>query len=584
MGLKDIIPFLKDKYHIRNVLTPSVPEYRMHPSRHEVLKALRPPEDQNKIPRSIHDAPQEYVSSTGPEEIVIHLDTSSKRVVIEDWMLALRAPRKIAQSMGYKYTGTHFYDDLIRPVMAYWKIDQIQTIILVVDKGSPPEKKKCQEKRQAARDRTAELKKERLEALGAPEGETKTKKRKEPDKPTEAVEDYPANIQITDEGIVLPGLDKVVNLDAARLMSSKTPGLRFKLYSYLCQRMTQDDRLFKVVNGEIIYARIIFDFDLEGPWMIRNQVSTRLPQFKNTILEADNACFWWGARQPTFDVFIHAGDTDYLAIALMNEHRFHRSLMIQIRDNSRDKAICMEAHYARYLLAKEGVGEQEFALGCIMNGTDYVTRTDILYYVGPVFVWQGLELYRGLRNLMLPSSGETSGASSKAARASALNKSLRKCIGDNAAAEAAMAAPSRIGTTWPMEITSSHYGNQGLDAVLCCIYIRMYQGKGKRKDLIQAMKDLDTGALTLPDPNSVISRFYRPALLTLRNETKSTDMDEDDEDVGTHKASKTGKKQSPTKKKKLKMVRGLPRLPDKAYIEALEMIKFNFDYWRRLGM
>jgi hypothetical protein len=625
MGLKNIIKFLTCDYEVKDLLTTDVPDYYTHPNRRHVLGLLRLEHEQAQrtvdpkahalhhyetedesirrllaLPeRSIHEAPEDFVSSRGQQNIGIHLDPSCKCMVVEDWMLALRAgPHKTAQRMGY--TSQDFYNNLIRAVRSYSEYKFLDTIVLVVDKGSPPEKRLTQEARKKAFEKSRKRKRGKTDTQAderhplLPESpppfvNVRDKKRKHPGDPekektnlpassfsssspsssppsssppahvdptvhaastegeTKApVDDLPLDAEVTPSGIRLPS-GEVLPMDAPRLMSSRTPGLRLKLYHFLREQMTNDDRLANV--------RILFDYDVNGPWLIHREVAVCLPQYRNSILEADNACFWWAQNNPNHHVFIHAGDTDYLAIALLNSSRFHRPLVVQIRDDTRGNPICMEAHWARSLLVRQGVSEQEFVLACILNGTDFVDRSTFLHRIGPKPVWAGVALYKRLSGVLRTL---VTTIKSRSSLLSTLNKLLRTVLvsGRFEGMETGSRSP-----TWPSDIVRPETP-WGVDAVVCCIYMAFYGGK-RSKELTLALRLFPADALVLGCDaarlDEMMSRCFHPVLETQRV---------------VPLADPEGSAAKP---------RGLPPWTDPTYQETLRRIRFNFWYWATLG-
>jgi len=623
MGLKNFIKFMNNDYPV-DLLNHHIPQYQPWETKAEMDKELNRGARGQDRSRMVSAAPQ------GP--LFVHIAPKERLVKIEDWMLAIRRHRSIIKAEKWKNSGANFYENLITTVIEYGRDMLVDCIVLVVDKGSHPRKRKTQLARAKAAQRTAELKRQKTQG-GSSSSSAAVESSEDPAKEKKEGDDaLPEGMEITDDGIQLPN-GKTHAMDPTRIMSDANRGLRIKLYQYLLKKMVNDTRFYRQVNGRREYFRIIFDFDPVGPWRIQYNASSRRfeaeqmdGRFANGIAEADLACFWWGLHTKEH-CFIHAGDTDYIAIALLNAYRFTpKSLLIQIRAHDRQEdPVCMEAMYAQYLLYSAGLSSTEFALGCIMSGTDYVDKSMYLNGVGQSSIWLGIRLYRILRRRLvkLRDRHDRGKLDSKTCQIRVREELERFLLGhdpswnsdeadpplmrtEEGLAEEAKAKPGEpTGPGAWIAQTVFHEYPHGLDAIVCCVYLVHLRSNKTRISRLEKNREL-AGPVQIQSSVSLgllTSRYLRPVLqaaFITRPPKAKTVSKEDPIDMFTEEPSHgswdiVGESPLPKKSKKRKSATttksAVPKthrstrlvdLADPDFAESLDNVRFCLDYWATL--
>jgi hypothetical protein len=592
MGIHDLIPTMRKSEEWGDMLCDDLPTYVPWQTDEEMEQEVE------QFPQ--HATAARYVAwDKNHRRVMIHEGPRTKLVKIEDWMLAIRQYRSRAKAEGYRNTGINFYNDLIRPVIEYGRTTNVDYVVLVVDKGSPSEKEDTQKEREAARQKAQQRRQAAAAAAATvttvPEGEG-------------ADDKLPTDMTITDDGMVwttapaapatapllgtaTPGKGRKrvrdegtavsaaaagavgvgAPLDVERLFRHANRSLRIQLYHYIRECMSKDTRFYRVVNGQKVPFGVIFDYDLAGPWRFQYDPETKRTtatqvrdrRYCNDILEADLACFWWASKYASHDVFIHAGDTDYIVVALLNAHRFKRSLLIQIRAHDRlQDPVCFEALYARYHLHAQGTSVSEFALGCALQGNDFVKKSWILPGVGVDTIHRGVRFFRDLRT-----------------RAQALfvahedsDRQLR--LGLERLLTDAIESPASVtSTTTPTANGGPPSGGwvsaciraewpQGIDALICCIYLLVATRGAKGRERVH--KAARNVRITIPakpafaDWSTYLGTTLRPIL---------------DAAKPTSSASANGHVRKKT---------ALPPVDDAWYVKGLERVRFVMDYWATL--
>jgi hypothetical protein len=157
-----------------------------------------------------------------------------------------------------------------------------------------------------------------------------------------------------------------------------TRSLRPIYFKYLAECFAKDPRL----EGITVFV----DYDVRFGVEIKGDHAVKQAHLAVPVGEAEVAMVVWGLRcAKTHSVQLRSGDSDTLVIGMMHAHSFAFPLIVQIIGMARSKAPAvhhvMHTQKVEAKLKTRGWSLSEMCLALVINGTDFVARTEFLYRI-----------------------------------------------------------------------------------------------------------------------------------------------------------------------------------------------------------
>jgi hypothetical protein len=160
----------------------------------------------------------------------------------------------------------------------------------------------------------------------------------------------------------------------------RTRRLRMHWYSYVCSKLQNDSRFHD--------RRLVLDFHPDGPLTLHQGKCTQAHDKLLAIGEGEMCAVGWAVRlSPHFHVMLYSKDSDLVPLTLLHQPRYVHGVMCMVGGH-----YC-NAHQAASVLRQSGWQLVDFVYATIINGTDFVKRTDHLFQVGNQKVFDALTHY-----------------------------------------------------------------------------------------------------------------------------------------------------------------------------------------------
>jgi hypothetical protein len=173
-----------------------------------------------------------------------------------------------------------------------------------------------------------------------------------------------------------PGL---LYVTSQRIMSTRC--IRQRWYAYLTTKLLMDAR-FRGVN-------VLVDYQPGGPLQLTTGGAVCRPDLEVRCGEAELTAVGLAMiLATTHHIQLWSGDTDILILGLLHAHRLGPTCVVTLLGI---KGTCRTMHPGRFseTLRQRCWGTASFCIGLMLNGTDYINKSSLLYYISATTVMHG---------------------------------------------------------------------------------------------------------------------------------------------------------------------------------------------------
>lgn len=180
--------------------------------------------------------------------------------------------------------------------------------------------------------------------------------------------------QFLDHGLVLDPKHNsdAINVHPRRIMCTRW--LRPFWFDYLTRCLSADSRFAGI--------ELLVDYACDGPYELRNDAVIKRPELSVLCGEGEVAgmalCYMYA---PTHHVQLWSGDSDVIALGLMHGHYISDTFVVTIMGVGGGTCQSMLPARVGSDLRLQGWSMASLCLALMINGTDYIDKSKLLYYI-----------------------------------------------------------------------------------------------------------------------------------------------------------------------------------------------------------